>query len=157
VDGDPITLEGFLDDVFGLNLMVLGFDYFHFCLGYFKDPKGIFKIGVYIDEKHFPKHYLFANFQCLRCGLCCKNYECVPVEKEQVEKWKLDNRHDILRFIISTDSKFIPELYPRGRIGCPLCRKVTKNLTMIARFSLLRIAFLSAKHTCVASPYLSRI
>lgn len=108
------TLEGFLDEITSF--------------AYFKNPKDIFRLGVYLDEKHFSKHFVFANFQCLRCGLCCKNYECVPVEKSQVIRWKLEGREDILKYVVIygrlENGYGVAEIYPRGITGCPLCRKV---------------------------------
>ncbi len=51
VDGNPTTLEGFLDDVFGFNIVARDFDLFRFCLAYFKDVRDIFRTGLYLDEK----------------------------------------------------------------------------------------------------------
>ena len=131
VEDDLVTLEGFLDEIFSFSVLdpILDNPIFNFRLAYFKDPRDIFKIGLYLDEKHFPRHFLFANFQCLRCGLCCKNYECVPVEGSQVRKWELEGREDILKYVViylrsEDDRVILAEIYPRGMTGCPLCRKV---------------------------------
>jgi hypothetical protein len=124
VDDVPETLEGLLDDVFGFQTYISTFIVFDLRLCFFQDPKDIFRLGSYLDEKHFPKHLVFGNFQCLRCGLCCKNYECVPVEKEQVQEWELQGRADILQYVRLYEMVLLPEIYPRGWIGCPLCRKV---------------------------------
>jgi len=133
VDGSLKTLEGFLDEVFSLSTSPYGLEdlfLFHFPLAYFKDPRDMIMLGFhFLDKKHFPKHFLFANFQCLRCGLCCKNYECVPVYGSQVKEWELERRDDILKYVViyarSEDDKVIlAEIYSRGITGCPLCRKV---------------------------------
>ena len=39
------------------------YEFFNFPLIHFKDPRDIFKIGLNLDEKDFPQHYIFANFQ----------------------------------------------------------------------------------------------
>ena len=119
VDGDPTTFEGFCDD------------FFLFC--YFRDPKDIFSLNLHeyahVGDKPFPKHFFFANFQCLRCGLCCKNYEAVEIYPEQVEKWELEGREDILKHIWTLRDNsgriVIAEVFSRSWRGCPLCRKIT--------------------------------
>jgi len=113
VKDKPITFEGFLCNVFG---------YFHdFSVrAYFKDPKDVFKLGRYLDGKHFPEHVIFANFQCLRCGLCCKNYDCVQVAEELILKWQVEDRENVLRHV----DEDLSEIYSDSWTGCPLCRKV---------------------------------
>lgn len=115
VEDTPTTIEGFLDDTKML-----------FC--YFKSFKDMMYIGLYyLNEKNFPKTFIFGNFQCLRCGLCCKNYECVPVMPELIRKWESERREDILRYVfVLRDEKgnIFAEIYPRGMTGCPLCWKV---------------------------------
>jgi hypothetical protein len=74
---------------------------------------------------------MFANFQCLRCGLCCKNYECVEVESKLVARWEAEGRDDILQYFVVyarfENGHVLGEIYPRGETGCPLCRKILKK------------------------------
>ena len=127
-----VTLEGFLDERFTFIIpspILEEHNLFRFRLAYFEDPWDMLRLGFhFLDEKHFPKHFIFANFQCLRCGLCCKNYECVPVEGSQVRKWELEGREDILKYVVIygllKNGNPIAEIYPRGITGCPFCRKV---------------------------------
>ena len=61
---------------------------------YFNDPRQIFVYFYQHFNSKFPKHFIFANFQCLRCGECC-NHER-SVYKEDIERWITDLRFDIL-------------------------------------------------------------
>lgn len=136
VNGIPKTLEGFIDEVFGLEKAVHSdFFLFTFPLFHFKNPKDIFDLGLHLDEKHFPKHFFFANFQCLRCGLCCKNYECVAVDWNQVNKWIVEDREDILQYVVGLNLPFFPEIYPRAMIGCPMSRKVKNKAYYICKIN----------------------
>lgn len=114
VDGMPTTIEGFLDE------------YFPLC--YFKNLKDIFYSNLYVGRKNIPKHFVFANFQCLRCALCCKNYDAVQVFPEQIKKWESEGRDDILKYIWALPRKngtiFVAEICSHDLGGCPLCRKV---------------------------------
>lgn len=124
VEDKPITFEGFLSDVFGF--------FSDFSLrAYFKDPKEVFKLGSYLDEKHFPKHVIFANFQCLRCGLCCKNYDCVQIAEELILKWQIEDRQDVLRHL----DKDLSEIFSDSWTGCPLCRKVRNKSYYVCRIN----------------------
>ena len=107
------TFEGFLCDVFGW------WNDFS-TRAYFRDPKDAFKISSFVDERHFPQHIFFANFQCLRCGLCCKNYEDVEVAEKLVLEWQIEGRDDVLRYV----DEQLSEIYSDTWTGCPLCRKV---------------------------------
>lgn len=111
---DLVTIDGFLNDFFPL------------CS--FKNPQDIFYLGLYLDEKHFPKNFAFANFQCLRCALCCKNYDCIEVDGEQIMKWKTEGKEDILKhmWIDEHSDGFVHgEMCANSWRGCPVCRKVT--------------------------------
>jgi len=116
VNDDPTTIEGFLEKFFPL------------C--FFKHPEDIFFLEFHIDKKHIPKQFLFANFQCLRCGLCCKNYECAEIGVEEVEKWETEGQENILKHIwILRNPKngriIHAEVLPTEVWGsCTLCRKV---------------------------------
>ena len=127
VDDEPMTLEGFLDHVFSISVDLQAIHLADIRLCYFKSPKDIFTLGFHLDAKHFPRHYFFANFQCLRCGLCCKNYDSVEVtSKEQVEKWENEGREDVLNHLdvmIDEPGLFHAEIVSKSWTGCPMCRK----------------------------------
>jgi hypothetical protein len=108
------SFEGFLRDIFGY------FDDFSNTT-YFSDPRDAFRIGGFLDDKHFPKHIMFANFKCLRCGFCCKNYDSIEVARELIIDWRREGRNDILKYV--DDS--ICEIQSRSWTGCPFCRKAT--------------------------------
>jgi hypothetical protein len=130
VDGDPITLEGFLDKFFTFIVRPRAMDFtlFHFRLIHFKDIRAVYNMCLHLDEKRFPKHFVFANFQCLRCGLCCKNYESIEVYREQIEEWELEGREDILKHVWALEDNgrvIYGEVFSSSWRGCPFCRKVT--------------------------------
>jgi hypothetical protein len=108
-----ISLEGFMCQVFG------EFDDFT-PRASFKDQRDIFRVSHYLDEKHFPQHILFANFQCLRCGLCCKNYDLVEVARELILDWMFEGRWDALKRVDVERN----EIWSASWLGCPFCRKV---------------------------------
>jgi|GEM_PF-5674829 hypothetical protein len=96
------------------------------------------RFGIYyLDEKYFPKTFLFANFQCLRCGLCCKNYEDIEItSREQVQKWKEEGKTEVLNHLdvmIDEPSFFHAEIYSTTWTGCPMCRKVRGKPYFICR------------------------
>lgn len=127
IEDTPTTYAGFLDKICTFEINFSSMLLFYFPLCHFKNPHEMFDLRLYLDNKHFPQHFMFANFQCLRCGLCCKNYECVEVEEEQVKKWISENREDIMKhadIIDSPNGHFHTEIVPRSWTGCPLCRKV---------------------------------
>jgi hypothetical protein len=93
---------------------------------YFKDFKDMFFHGChFLDEKMFPSHFLFANFQCLRCVECCKHYDCIEVTEEQIENWEVEGRYDILRYVDTDLKEIVSEDFEGDRTyqGCPLCKK----------------------------------
>jgi len=109
-----VTFEGFMDD------------FFPYCS--FKYSLDIFRVGTYLDERNFPKNLVFANFQCLRCALCCKNYDCIEVDGEQIMKWEAEGREDILKhmWVLKLPDGFVHgEICANSWRGCPVCRKVT--------------------------------
>lgn len=126
VEGIPKTLEGLLDEISSFEVLRYTILFFHFPLCYFKQPKDVLRLRFYLDEKHFPQHFIFGNFQCLRCGLCCKNYEYIPIEGKQIKHWKSEGREDVLQYVHTEvfPTGFFAEIYPRRMTGCPLCRKV---------------------------------
>jgi len=64
---------------------------------HFKEPREIFIHLFQHFNSKFPKHFIFANFQCLRCGVCCNDEK--GVYKEDIERWIMDLRFDILEHI----------------------------------------------------------
>lgn len=50
-------------------------------------------------NSRFPRHFFFANFQCLRCGKCCKHYMPVKVHSSEIRKWTNRFRRDILEHV----------------------------------------------------------
>jgi hypothetical protein len=104
-----VTIEGFMDDFFPL------------CS--FENPQDTYHMGLYLNEKHFPKNIIFANFRCLRCGLCCRNYDC-EVEREQIMEWEVEGREDVLKYIWLPDGFVHGEIENPSWTGCPFCRKV---------------------------------
>jgi len=64
---------------------------------HFNDPRQIF-IYLYLHfNLKFPRHFIFANFQCLRCGKCCDHERVVC--REDIERWMTDLRYDILEHV----------------------------------------------------------
>jgi hypothetical protein len=116
IDGKPVTFDNFL----------LNIDYFgslnpFFPLAYFKDQKDVFKVGQYLPEDRFPSDITFGNFQCLRCGLCCKNWSGIQVSSEAFSKWR---RNPKIRRYLDEDLK---ELCAYSE-HCHFCRKVPKKV-----------------------------
>lgn len=121
-----LTIGGKLKELEGLftfeNFMLKVFDNFDGFIprASFEDPRDVFNIGLHLDEKHFPKHFFFANFQCLRCGLCCKNHDWIQVSPELVLIWYAEGRENVLKYVDKDSLKIIPDKW----IGCNLCRRV---------------------------------
>ena len=60
----------------------------------YKDPKWLFRnLFTYFNDS-FPKHFVFANFQCLRCGELCDDQR--DVYREDIKRWMIEFRYDIL-------------------------------------------------------------
>ena len=64
---------------------------------YFNEPRQIFIYLYQHFNLRFPRHFIFANFQCLRCGECCNHERAVY--KEDIERWIMDLRFDILEHV----------------------------------------------------------
>jgi len=67
------------------------------CGLYYKDARWLFGYLFQHFNERFPKHFIFANFQCLRCGKCCGDERAVY--KEDIERWIAELRFDILKHI----------------------------------------------------------
>lgn len=64
---------------------------------YFNHPGQIFIYLYQHFNSKFPKHFIFANFQCLRCGECCNDQR--EVSREDIERWMTDLRYYILEYV----------------------------------------------------------
>ena len=64
---------------------------------HFNDPREIFIYQYQHFSSDFPKHFIFANFRCLRCGECCDHGR--TVFKEDIERWTNDLEFDILEHV----------------------------------------------------------
>ena len=62
----------------------------------FSNPRWVFEYLFQHFYDKFPRHFLFANFQCLGCGECC-SWDGIPVLRDDIRKWILKSRYDILR------------------------------------------------------------
>jgi hypothetical protein len=67
------------------------------CWLFYKDPKWLFTHLFQHFSERFPRHFIFANFQCLRCGQCCDDER--SVYKEDIKRWIIDLRFDILQHV----------------------------------------------------------
>lgn len=67
------------------------------CELHYKNPKWLFTYLFQHLNERFPKHFLFANFQCLRCGELCG--EAKDVYREDVKRWMIELRFDILEHV----------------------------------------------------------
>jgi len=47
----------------------------------------------------FPRHFIFANFQCIRCGRCC-NWDGRHAHREDIARWIEQERYDILSYVL---------------------------------------------------------
>jgi hypothetical protein len=64
------------------------------CYLFYKDPRWLFcYLFTYFNDR-FPKHFVFANFQCLRCGELCGDEK--DVYREDIRRWMIELRYDIL-------------------------------------------------------------
>jgi hypothetical protein len=94
-------------------------------LSWFEDPRESFQTIRLISYRKKPKDIIFANFACLRCGLCCKNYEGADILGDLEERLESDGRDDLLEYIwverFKTGS--FGSTIPTSRGSCTLCRK----------------------------------
>lgn len=65
-----------------------------------------------------------VTFQCERCGNCCKGNMWLSkiISHSDIEKWKLQGRKDILKYVCTCGSSFIdPEQkdLPEPKRSCP--------------------------------------
>lgn len=128
VNDKMFSIQRFLNVFFSFSIYDITLLIFNFPLFYSKDSSDIFRLGRYLDEKRFPQHLFFANFQCLRCGLCCKKYTGIDVlDKAAIKKWKETSREDVLEHLTVLFDD--PEGFFRAEInqekpGCPLICKM---------------------------------
>ena len=90
----------------------------HYLPGYCGGPE---------ERFDFPKHFVFANIQCLRCGLCCKNYEGADIVGDLESQLIEDRKGDLLQYMwfVGNDEFKVGSTVPTIRGSCTLCRKVT--------------------------------
>jgi len=102
----------------------------------FKNPRDLFLALLHYlpgywggPEKRIdmPKHFLFGNIQCLRCGLCCKNYEGADIVGDIETKIIEDGKTDLLQYMwfVGNGESKIGSTIPTEKGSCTLCRKVT--------------------------------
>jgi len=79
------------------------------------------------------------NFNCKQCGRCCINLSdayCNSVLDEDVERWKLEDRYDILKFV--DQSSFFNDIWINQETGeelgrCPWLKRLPNNDKYICR------------------------
>ena len=106
----------------------------YFPNSYFKDIKEHFHLMFNLHSlklisqniNSFPREIMFANFQCLRCGLCCKNYEGADIFGDLEERLMNDGKENLLDYIWIKKFKdgAIGSTIPTLMGSCTLCRKV---------------------------------
>ena len=64
---------------------------------YYKDPLQVFGLMQHLSLK-FPRHFIFGNFQCLRCGECCHR-DSRHIYRNDIKRWILESRYDILSHV----------------------------------------------------------
>jgi len=94
VDGKPESFAEFLDRFEGAFESRDPEEFFRFVTLVFPDTVQLMK-----GRTELPKHYLFANIQCLRCSLCCSNYQAPPVDPRIVDALRKDGRHDVVEHV----------------------------------------------------------
>ena len=58
-----------------------------------EDPRWLFvHIGSF--RERFPRHFVFGNFECLRCGGCCEGVR--DVSSGDVEGWMFGQKREVL-------------------------------------------------------------
>jgi len=67
----------------------------------YQDPLQVFELAQHFSLK-FPKHFIFGNFQCLRCGECCQ-WDWRHVYRNDIKRWILETRYDILRYVTCSE------------------------------------------------------
>jgi Fe-S-cluster containining protein len=112
---------------------------------YYKDPLQVFGLMQHLSLK-FPRHFIFGNFQCLRCGECC-HWDSRHIYRNDIKRWILESRYDILSHVscprwskvkfVSCASRFLHyaeqdpcenchggDIHPVNEGKCPFVRKV---------------------------------
>lgn len=67
------------------------------CGLYYEDPKWLFDYLFMYFNASFPRHFVFANFRCLRCGELCNDEK--NVYREDIKRWMIEAQHDILAHV----------------------------------------------------------
>lgn len=89
----------------------------HYLPGYWGGPE---------KRLEFTRHFLFANIQCLRCGLCYKNYEGADIVGNLEARLREDGKDDIVPYmwLVGDDEYKVGSTHPTSKGSCTLCRKV---------------------------------
>lgn len=82
--------------------------------------------GVWVETE-------MENFNCKQCGHCCINLSdayCNSVLDEDIERWELEDRYDILKFV--DQSSFFNDIWINQETGeelgrCPWLKRLPNN------------------------------
>ena len=69
------------------------------------------------------------EFNCARCGKCCRSY-FIPVSEEDILRWSIQFRSDILERISPHDMAFQPVKTENG-MQCPFLKELPYGKTCI--------------------------
>jgi len=89
------------------------------------DAKGVVE-GIWVETE-------MEKFSCKQCGHCCLNLSdayCNSVLDEDVNRWKLEDRYDILKFV--AQSSFFNDIWIDQETGeelgrCPWLKRLPNN------------------------------
>lgn len=110
----------------------------------YQDPLQVFLMVQHYNLR-FPRHFIFGNFQCLKCGECC-HWDGRDVYRSDIKRWIVESRYDVLRYVDCSkysDVRLIPcarrflhydeqnpcencdggNIYPSDGGKCPFLRK----------------------------------
>jgi hypothetical protein len=90
-----------------------------------RDPREAVRALMWTDYKRRPRDVIFANFICLRCGLCCSNHDGARITAGLEEKLMADGKRDLLKQVIIKKglSEPVGDTRVTRRGSCTLCRK----------------------------------
>ena len=88
--------------------------------------------GIWVETE-------MENFKCKQCGHCCINLSdayCNSVLDQDINRWKLENRYDILKFV--DQSSFFNDIWINQETGeelsrCPWLKRLPNNERYICR------------------------
>ena len=99
----------------------------------FKNPNELFTFILLYHNGEFkipfkkiliPIHFMFGNFQCLRCGKCCKVYEDADVIGYLPKKLIEDGKETLANhiWVIRIQGRTFGSIYSNLDGSCSLCR-----------------------------------